>query len=175
VDFRKTISLCQSEAMESGARRPSRHHGTHAHFPRRRPAAKLLTKDGARPDRSQPGEATTSCYGSLTFDSPRATAGPCRSRICLLLAFGCNGAFGTAHEPGVARDTRLRQRTFVSGRRETQCVNPLIADMSGPCWDFHLIGVFSLDLDTSGWSTARCTDARAASAILHCNIRTGSK
>jgi hypothetical protein len=81
---------------------------------------------------------------------------------------------GTAHEPGVARDTRLRQRTFVSGRRETQCVNPLIADMSGPCWDFHLIGVFSLDLGTSGWSTARCTDARAASANLHCNIRTGS-
>ena len=28
-----------------------------------------------------------------------------RSRICLLLAFGCNGAFGTAHEPGVGRDT----------------------------------------------------------------------
>ena len=30
-------------------------------------------------------------------------------------------------------------------------------------------------LGTSGWSTARCTDARAASANLHCNIRTGSK
>ena len=28
-----------------------------------------------------------------------------RSRICLLLAFGCNGAFGTAHEPGVGRYT----------------------------------------------------------------------
>src|SRR6516225_5588005 len=36
----------------------------------------------------------------------------CCSRICLLLAFGCNGAFGTAHEPSVGRYTGYGRGLF---------------------------------------------------------------